>query len=447
MGYLFTSESVSEGHPDKVADQISDSLLDEFLRWDPESKVACETFVTTGLVVCGGEVRTTGWVDHQESARGVIRNIGYTKAEYRFDCDSCGVISTIHEQSSDINQGVVRDKPEEQGAGDQGMMFGYACREMDNFMPLTIELAHRLLQELAAIRHEGKQMKYLRPDSKSQVTVEYDDNNKPLRIDTIVISTQHDEFVLPKDKSHKAELVAEKAMQEKIGEDLKKILIPRVKKTLPARIQKLFISNYKLLVNPTGKFVIGGPHGDTGLTGRKIIVDTYGGHGAHGGGAFSGKDSSKVDRSAAYAARHIAKNLVAAGVCDQALIQVAYAIGVAEPVGLYINTYGTAKVKDKKGNVLHDGEIAESIKNLFDMRPYSIVQRFGLKNPVFLPTASYGHFGRDSYSKTVDVYYEVPGSKPKAHNGNGKMIYQKKVEFFSWEKLDYVDKIKKSFKL
>jgi len=447
MGYLFTSESVSEGHPDKVADQISDSLLDEFLRWDPESKVACETYVTTGLVVCGGEVRTTGWVDHQESARGIIRNIGYTKAEYRFDCDSCGVISTIHEQSSDINQGVVRDKPEEQGAGDQGMMFGYACREMDNFMPLTIELAHRLLQELAAIRHEGKQMKYLRPDSKSQVTVEYDDNNKPLRIDTIVISTQHDEFVLPKDKSHKAELVAEKAMQEKIGEDLKKILMPRVKKTLPARIQKLFTSNYKLLVNPTGKFVIGGPHGDTGLTGRKIIVDTYGGHGAHGGGAFSGKDSSKVDRSAAYAARHIAKNLVAAGVCDQALIQVAYAIGVAEPVGLYVNTYGTAKVKDKKGNVLHDGEIAESIKKLFDMRPYSIVQRFGLKNPVFLPTASYGHFGRDSYSKTVDVYYKVPGSKPKAHNGNGKMIYQKKVEFFSWEKLDYVDKIKKSFKL
>ena len=447
MGYLFTSESVSEGHPDKVADQISDSLLDEFLRWDPESKVACETFVTTGLVVCGGEVRTTGWVDHQESARGVIRNIGYTKAEYRFDCDSCGVISTIHEQSSDINQGVVRDKPEEQGAGDQGMMFGYACREMDNFMPLTIELAHRLLQELAAIRHEGKQMKYLRPDSKSQVTVEYDDNNKPLRIDTIVISTQHDEFVLPKDKSHKAELVAEKAMQEKIGEDLKKILMPRVKKTLPARIQKLFTSNYKLLVNPTGKFVIGGPHGDTGLTGRKIIVDTYGGHGAHGGGAFSGKDSSKVDRSAAYAARHIAKNLVAASVCDQALIQVAYAIGVAEPVGLYVNTYGTAKVKDKKGNVLHDGEIAESIKKLFDMRPYSIVQRFGLKNPVFLPTASYGHFGRDSYSKTVDVYYKVPGSKPKAHNGNGKMIYQKKVEFFSWEKLDYVDKIKKAFKL
>ena len=447
MGYLFTSESVSEGHPDKVADQISDSLLDEFLRWDPDSKVACETFVTTGLVVCGGEVRTTGWVDHQEIARGVIRNIGYTKAEYRFDCDSCGVISTIHEQSSDINQGVVRSKPEEQGAGDQGMMFGYACREMDNYMPLTIELAHRLLWELAAIRREGKQMKYLRPDSKSQVTVEYDDNNNPMRIDTIVISTQHDEFILPADKSQKAELAAEKAMQKKIREDLEKFLIPRVKKSLPARIQKLFSSEYRLMVNPTGKFVIGGPHGDTGLTGRKIIVDTYGGHGAHGGGAFSGKDSSKVDRSAAYAARHIAKNLVASGVCDQALIQVAYAIGVAEPVGLYINTYGTAKVKDKKGNILHDGAIAETINKLFDMRPYSIVQRFGLKNPVFLPTASYGHFGRESYSKSVDVYYEVSGSKPKAINGNGKMAYQKKVEFFAWEKLDYVDKIKKAFKL
>ncbi len=447
MGYLFTSESVSEGHPDKVADQISDSLLDEFLRWDPESKVACETFVTTGLVVCGGEVRTTGWVDHQESARSVIRDIGYTKAEYRFDCDSCGVISTIHEQSGDINQGVVRAKPEEQGAGDQGMMFGYACREMDNYMPLTIELAHRLLQELAAIRHEGKQMKYLRPDSKSQVTVEYDDNNNPLRIDTIVISTQHDEFVLPKDKSPKAELAAEKEMQQQIRKDLEKFLIPRVKKTLPARIQKLFNSEYKLMVNPTGKFVIGGPHGDTGLTGRKIIVDTYGGHGAHGGGAFSGKDSSKVDRSAAYAARHIAKNLVAAGVCDQALIQVAYAIGVAEPVGLYVNTYGTARVKDKKGNTLRDGEIAQTINKLFDMRPYSIVQRFGLKNPIFLPTASYGHFGRESYSKNVDVYYEVPGSKPKVLNVNGKMSYQKKVEFFAWEKLDYVDKIKKAFKI
>ncbi len=447
MGYLFTSESVSEGHPDKVADQISDSLLDEFLRWDPESKVACETFVTTGLVVCGGEVKTIGWVDVQETARKVIHDIGYTKAEYRFDCDSCGVISTIHEQSSDINQGVVREKPEEQGAGDQGMMFGYACREMDNYMPLTIELAHRLLKELAAIRHEGKQMKYLRPDSKSQVTVEYDDNNNPLHIDTIVISTQHDEFILPKDKSSKSELAAEKAMQTKIGEDLLKILIPRVKKTLPANIQKLFNNDYKLLVNPTGKFVIGGPHGDTGLTGRKIIVDTYGGHGAHGGGAFSGKDSSKVDRSAAYAARHIAKNLVAAGVCDQALIQVAYAIGIAQPVGLYVNTYRTGKVKDSKGKLLTDGEIALKIDKLFDMRPYSIVQRFGLKNPVFLQTASYGHFGRECISKTVDVYYEVPGSKSKSLNGNGKKVYQKKVEFFAWEKLDYVDKLKKLFKI
>ena len=447
MSYLFTSESVSEGHPDKVADQISDALLDEFLRWDPESKVACETFVTTGLVLCGGEVLTEGWVDVQETTRRVIRNIGYTHAEYRFDCDSCGVISTIHEQSADIRQGVVREKPEEQGAGDQGMMFGYACRDMDNFMPLSIELAQRLLKELAAVRHEGKQMKYLRPDSKSQVTIEYDDSNKPVRIDTIVISTQHDEFVMPKDKSYKAEKSAEKEMQKKIADDLNKILIPRVKKSLPPSIQKLFGSDLKLLVNPTGKFVIGGPHGDTGLTGRKIIVDTYGGHGAHGGGAFSGKDSSKVDRSAAYAARHIAKNLVAAGVCDQALIQIAYAIGVAQPVGLFVNTYGTSKVKDKKGNILHDGEIALRIKDLFDLRPYAIVQRFGLKNPIFLPTASYGHFGRDYQVKNVEVYYEVPGSKPKAAVGNGKKVYTKKVEFFAWEKLDFVDKIKKTFKL
>jgi S-adenosylmethionine synthetase len=447
MSYLFTSESVSEGHPDKVADQISDALLDEFLRWDPESKVACETFVTTGLVLCGGEVRTEGWVDVQETARRVIRNIGYTHAEYRFDCDSCGVISTIHEQSADIRQGVVREKPEEQGAGDQGMMFGYACRDMKNFMPLSIELAQRLLKELAAVRHNGKQMKYLRPDSKSQVTIEYDDGNKPVRIDTIVISTQHDEFVLPKDKSFKAEKAAEKEMQKKIADDLNKILIPRVKRSLPPSIQKLFGSDLKLLVNPTGKFVIGGPHGDTGLTGRKIIVDTYGGHGAHGGGAFSGKDSSKVDRSAAYAARHIAKNLVAAGVCDQALIQIAYAIGVAQPVGLFVNTYGTAKVKDKKGNILHDGEIALRIKDLFDLRPYAIIQRFGLKNPIFLPTASYGHFGRDYEVKNVEVYYGVPDSKPKAAVGNGKKVYTKKVEFFAWEKLDYVNKIKKAFKI
>ncbi len=327
------------------------------------------------------------------------------------------------------------------------MMFGYACREMDNYMPLTAELAHRLLQYLAEIRREGKYMKYLRPDSKSQVTVEYDDNNNPVRIDTIVISTQHDEFVLPKDKSHKAEITAEKAMQKTIADDLQKILLPRVKKALPSRIKKLFSTDMKLLVNPTGKFVIGGPHGDTGLTGRKIIVDTYGGHGAHGGGAFSGKDSSKVDRSAAYAARHIAKNLVAAGVCDQALIQVAYAIGVAQPVGLYVNTFRTAKVRDNKGRILSDGQIAEKVEKLFDMRPYAIVKRFGLKNPVFLPTASYGHFGRDAFAMDVEVYYEVPGSKPKAASNNSKKIYLKKVEFFAWEKLDYVDKIRKTFKL
>ena len=445
MGYLFTSESVSEGHPDKVADQISDALLDEFLRWDPESKVACETFVTTGLVVCGGEVKTQGYVDVQETARKVIRDIGYTKAEYRFDSDSCGVVSTIHEQSGDINQGVVREKPEDQGAGDQGMMFGYACREMDNYMPMSSELAHILLQELAAIRREGKQMKYLRPDSKSQVTIEYEDNGKPLRIDAIVVSTQHDDFIQPKGKTLKADKVAEKAMQDKIKEDVQKILIPRVRKNLPARVQKLFQSDFKLFVNPTGKFVIGGPHGDTGLTGRKIIVDTYGGHGAHGGGAFSGKDSSKVDRSAAYAARHIAKNLVAAGVCDQALIQVAYAIGVAQPVGLFINTYGTAKVVDKKGKALTDGQIAGKINKLFDMRPYAIIQRYGLKNPIFLKTASYGHFGRDHFSDNVEVYYPVPGAKPKRVNDNGKEVYLKKVDFFAWEKLDYVEKIKKEF--
>jgi len=392
-------------------------------------------------------VRTTGWVDVQETARNVIRKIGYTKAEYRFDSDSCGVVSTIHEQSPDINQGVMREKPEEQGAGDQGMMFGYACREMDNYMPLSIELAHRLLQELAAIRREGKVMKYLRPDAKSQVTIEYDNNNNPVCIDTIVVSTQHDEFVLPKNKSAASEKAAEVAMQNKIKEDIKKILIPRVKKSLPSKIQKMFRSDLRLLVNPTGKFVIGGPHGDTGLTGRKIIVDTYGGHGAHGGGAFSGKDSSKVDRSAAYAARHIAKNLVAAGVCDRALVQVAYAIGVAQPVGLYVNTFGTAKVKDTKGKLLHDGVISEKVKVLFDMRPYSIVNRLGLKNPIFLETASYGHFGRDYFDRNVEVYYEVPGSKPKSINGNGKKVWHKKVTFFAWEKLDYVDKIKKAFKM
>jgi S-adenosylmethionine synthetase len=447
MGYLFTSESVSEGHPDKVADQISDTLLDEFLRWDPESKVACETFVTTGLVVCGGEVRTEGWVDVQETVRGVIRKIGYTKAEYRFDSESCGIVSTIHEQSQDIRQGVVKTKPEEQGAGDQGMMFGYACREMDNFMPLSSELAHILLQELAGIRREGKEMTYLRPDSKSQVTIEYSDNGQPVRIDTIVLSTQHDEFILPESDSAEAEQKSEKAMQDKIREDIRDILIPRALKVIPERVKVLFKDDFKLFVNPTGKFVIGGPHGDTGLTGRKIIVDTYGGHGAHGGGAFSGKDASKVDRSAAYAARHIAKNMVAAGIADQVLIQVAYAIGVAEPVGFFINTFGTAKVRDEEGGILHDGEIARRIAKIFDLRPYAIIRRFGLKNPIFQPTAAYGHFGRDHFFRDVDVYYPVEGQNPVRVNGNGKQIYHKKVEFFAWEKLDYVETLKKAFGL
>jgi len=443
MGYLFTSESVSEGHPDKVADQISDGLLDEFLRWDPESKVACETLVTTGLTVCSGEVKTTGYVHIDEIARATIKKIGYTKAEYRFDSDSCGVISTIHEQSADINQGVERKKEEDQGAGDQGMMFGYANREMDNYMPLPIELSHIMLQEMATIRKEGKKMKYLRPDSKSQVTVEYDDNGKPLRIDTIVISTQHDEFELPKTNTLKAIQEAEKAMQDGIRKDIEEVLFPRVMKTLPARVKKLFDGKYKLHVNPTGKFVIGGPHGDTGLTGRKIIVDTYGGKGAHGGGAFSGKDSSKVDRSAAYATRHIAKNMVAAGLADEVLVQVAYAIGVAQPVGLYINTYGTSKVKDKAGKLIADGEIAKKIEKIFDMRPYAIVKRFGLKNPIFQETASYGHFGRDNYSKEVEVYYSNNETKTKKIEGKEK--YFKTVEFFAWEKLDYVDKIKSEF--
>ena len=447
MSYLFTSESVSEGHPDKVADQISDALLDQFLRWDPESKVGCETFVTTGLVHCGGEVRTNGWVDIQETVRAVIKKIGYTKAEYQFDADSCGIISTIHEQSKDIRQGVVREKPEDQGAGDQGMMFGYACNEMDNYMPLTIELANRFLEELSAIRREGKQMTYLRPDSKSQITVEYDDDNQPMRIDTIVISTQHDEFILPQENSAVAEKVAEKAMQDKMREDVIKILIPRVKKLLPLRVQKLFTENFKLFVNPTGKFVIGGPHGDSGLTGRKIIVDTYGGHGAHGGGAFSGKDASKVDRSAAYAARHMAKNLVAAGACDKVLIQVAYAIGIAEPVGIFINTYGTAKVKDKKNNLLSDGEIAQKMAQLFDLRPYFMIKRFGLKNPIFLPTATYGHFGRDPYKEEVEVYYKNSMGKSEETEKNGRKVYKKEVEFFAWEKLDAVEMIKRAFQL
>lgn len=418
MSYFFTSESVSEGHPDKVADQISDALLDEFLRHDPESKVACETLVTTGLAVVSGEVRTEGWVDIQQTVRDVIKSIGYTKGEYKFESESCGVLSAIHEQSQDINQGVVRKSKKDQGAGDQGMMFGYACRETDELMPLPITLAHIILIELGKIRREGKQMRYLRPDAKSQVTVQYSDSGKPERIDTIVVSTQHDPDV----------------EQEQIRKDVEKILLPRVVKRLPKATQKLFATGsgkqaaFKLHVNPTGKFVIGGPHGDTGLTGRKIIVDTYGGRGAHGGGAFSGKDASKVDRSAAYATRHIAKNLVAAGLCDEVLVQVAYAIGVAEPVGLYVNTYGTAKVD------MTDGEIALHVKKLFDLRPYAIVERFGLKNPIFRPTAAYGHMGRDPYEAEVTVY---KNGKPQ----------QKKVQFFGWEKLDMVDAIKKEFKI
>ena len=415
MSYFFTSESVSEGHPDKIADQISDALLDEFLRRDPDSHVACETLVTTGLAVLSGEVTCDGYVDIQQTAREVIRKIGYTKGEYKFEAESCGVISAIHEQSPDINQGVSRKAKKEQGAGDQGMMFGYACRETAEYMPLPITLAHIILIELSKIRHEGKQMKYLRPDAKSQVTVQYSDAGKPERIDTIVVSTQHDPDVT----------------QEQIFDDVKKILLPRVVKRLPKVTQKLFSgkkSAYKLFVNPTGKFVIGGPHGDTGLTGRKIIVDTYGGRGAHGGGAFSGKDASKVDRSAAYATRHIAKNLVAAGLCDEALVQVAYAIGVAEPVGLYVNTYGTARVD------MTDGEIATRVKKLFDLRPYAIIERFGLKNPIFLPTAAYGHMGRDPYEEEVIVY-------------KGNKATEKKVQFFGWEKLDMVDAIRKEFRL
>jgi len=424
MSYLFTSESVSEGHPDKVADQISDALLDEFLRNDPNSKVACETLVTTGLTVLSGEVRTNGYIDVQKIARGVIKKIGYTKSEYRFDSESCGVISSIHEQSADINQGVDRGDDELQGAGDQGMMFGYACEEMENHMPLPIELAHILLQELAEIRREGKHMKYLRPDAKSQVTIEYTDNNKPKKIETIVISTQHDEFVLPAGNTISEKNFAESQMIEQIKKDVIKHLYPRVKKELPNKYKRFLNDDVRLLVNPTGKFVIGGPHGDTGLTGRKIIVDTYGGKGAHGGGAFSGKDSSKVDRSAAYAMRHIAKNMVAAGICSEVLVQVAYAIGVADPVGLYVNTYGTAKVKDETGKKMKDGDISKKISNVFNLRPGAIVKRFGLKNPIFLPTASYGHFGRTPFKETVCVNY-------------GGVESSKEVEFFTWEKEDY----------
>lgn len=417
MPYLFTSESVSEGHPDKVADQISDALIDHFLAFDPQSKVACETLVTTGQVVLAGEVKSNAYLDVQDIAREVIRKIGYTKSEYMFEANSCGIFSAIHEQSPDINQGVERKKPEEQGAGDQGMMFGYACRETDNFMPLPLELAHLLLRELAAIRKEGKVMKYLRPDSKSQVTIEYNDNNQPVRIDAIVISTQHDDF----DK--------DAAMLKKIKDDVINILIPRIKKQLPKRVQALFNDKIKYHVNPTGKFVIGGPHGDTGLTGRKIIVDTYGGKGAHGGGAFSGKDPSKVDRSAAYATRHIAKHLVAAGVCDEALVQVAYAIGVAQPVGLYVNTFGTSKVN------MTDGEIAQRLLAIkaFDMRPYFIEKRFNLRSPIYSETASYGHMGR----KPVEVV--------KVFNKGRKDEKRVKVKLFPWEELNALSDVKRAF--
>ncbi len=417
-----------------MADQISDALLDAFLIQDPQSKVACETLVTTGLVVLSGEVKSEAYVDVQKEAREVIRRIGYTKSEYKFDADACGVISAIHEQSSDINQGVERANPEDQGAGDQGMMFGYATNETDNFMPLALSISHLLLQELSAIRKEGKEMTYLRPDAKSQVTIRYSDDHVPEKIDTIVISTQHDEFVLPKDDSNEAKNAAEIKMLEQINQDVTRVLIPRVLKQLPERTQKLFNDDIIHHINPTGKFVIGGPHGDTGLTGRKIIVDTYGGKGAHGGGAFSGKDASKVDRSAAYATRHIAKNLVAAGVADQALVQVAYAIGVAEPVGLYVTTYGSTKVKDAQGNTMSDGEIAERVSKLFDMRPYAIVKRFGLQNPIFAETAAYGHMGRTPGIKKVEV----------GTNGQKQV---KEFETFTWEKLDYVDKIKQEFGL
>lgn len=417
MPYLFTSESVSEGHPDKIADQISDALLDHFLAFDPESKVACETLVTTGQVVLAGEVKTKTYLDVQKIAREVIRDIGYTKSEYMFEANSCGVLSAIHEQSPEINQGVERARDEDQGAGDQGMMFGYATNETENYMPLALDLSHRILQELAAIRKEGKEMTYLRPDSKSQVTIEYSDNNKPLRIDTIVVSTQHDEFD------------EDDAMQSRIREDVINIVIPRVMASCKESVKQLFEADITYHVNPTGKFVIGGPHGDTGLTGRKIIVDTYGGKGAHGGGAFSGKDPSKVDRSAAYATRHIAKNMVAAGICEEVLVQVSYAIGVARPTNLYINTYNTALVE------LSDAEIAEKVEQVFDMRPYAIEKRLKLRNPIYSTSAAYGHMGRKSEKKRLSF-----------QSGSGQLV-EREVETFTWEKLDMVDKLKASFKL
>lgn len=431
MSYYFSSESVSEGHPDKVADQISDALLDEFLAYDSNSKVACETLVTTGQVVLAGEVKSTAYIDIPEITRKVIEKIGYTKSEYQFEAKSCGVLSAIHEQSDDINRGVERKDPLNQGAGDQGMMFGYATNETENYMPLALDLSHSLLLELANIRkNELHLMPYLRPDAKSQVTIKYNEDGTPEYIDAIVVSTQHDEFILPESNSYEDQLKADMAMQQKIEEDIKTYLIPRVKADYPERVQVLFTDKIKYHINPTGKFVIGGPHGDTGLTGRKIIVDTYGGKGAHGGGAFSGKDPSKVDRSAAYAARHIAKNLVAAGISDEILVQVAYAIGVAEPMNIFINTYGKSKVK------ITDGEIAEKVRNMFDMRPKAIENRLKLRNPIYFETAAYGHMGRNPETVKKSFYSRY----------NPQPI-EREVELFTWEKLDYVDAIKKEFSL
>ena len=429
MNYLFTSESVSEGHPDKVADQISDAVLDEFLAYDPQSKVACETLVTTGQVVLAGEVKSQAYIDLHEVARRVINRIGYTRSEYKFDGDSCGVFSAIHEQSADINRGVERAEAMNQGAGDQGMMFGYACNETDNYMPLALDLSHLLLRELAVLRREKNEMPYLRPDAKSQVTVEYDEQHRPVRIHTIVISTQHDEFIVPTDNTPEAQAQADRKMLDRIADDVRRTLLPRVISQLPERVQRLFDDRLILHVNPTGKFVIGGPHGDTGLTGRKIIVDTYGGKGAHGGGAFSGKDPSKVDRSAAYAARHMAKNMVAAGIADEVLIQVSYAIGVARPVSLFVNTYGTSHV------ALSDAEIACEIGKIFDLRPKAIEERLKLRNPIYEETAAYGHMGRQprTVHKTFTSRYEKP--------------VEIDVELFTWEKLDYVDTLKKAFSL
>jgi len=430
MGYLFTSESVSEGHPDKVADQISDAVLDKLLAYDPNSKVACETLVTTGQVVIAGEVKTSAYVDLQLIAREVINKIGYTKSEYMFEGNSCGVFSAIHEQSADINRGVEREDPMNQGAGDQGMMFGYATNETEDYMPLSLDLAHNILKVLADIRREGKEMTYLRPDAKSQVTIEYDDNGKPVRIDTIVVSTQHDEFIVPADDTKEAQLQADEQMLAQIRQDVIEILMPRVIAGIHNKeVLALFNDNITYHVNPTGKFVIGGPHGDTGLTGRKIIVDTYGGKGAHGGGAFSGKDPSKVDRSAAYAARHIAKNLVAAGVADEMLVQVSYAIGVAKPINIFVDTYGRSHVN------MTDGEIAQKIDELFDLRPKAIEERLKLRNPIYAETAAYGHMGRKPEMVTKSFRSRYEGDKDVT------------VELFTWEKLDYVDKVKEAFGL